>query len=266
MPLALEQPGDGAEGHLVVGQPQLAPHLVARPGRVEKGVDVHAAVDRAVLLRPADPGGQRLLGHRVADADDRVAPPRRPALGGHVQAVLHRPLRRPERQAVDRVDDGRHALVPGRRPADDPRLRAVRVDHLGLKPPHRPAQEAIGPRRSPAGPRRTSSGISSTFKPWRHARSNRSPSGPSAGPVISVTSSPYRWCRPSTVSRVFSWAPPMIRRVMMWTILMNEPGVPRSARRQAERVEVFLHARGVVLARRGHGDDLVEATIDEEDP
>ena len=28
------------------------------------------------------------------------------------------------------------------------------------------------------------------------ARSNRSPSGPSAGPVIRVTSSPWRWCKP----------------------------------------------------------------------
>ena len=50
---------------------------------------------------------------------------------------------------------------------------------------------AIGARRSVEGRiARISSGISSTFK-WRClARSKRSPSGPSAGPVIRVTSSP----------------------------------------------------------------------------
>src|SRR6188508_236759 len=46
------------------------------------------------------------------------------------------------------------------------------------------------------------------------------PSGPSDGPVMSVTSCP-RSCWPSQESSVFSCAPPMIRRVIMWTIRID---------------------------------------------
>ena len=140
------------------------------PRRIEKRVGVHAAVDGQELLGPADAGGERLLGHRVADADDRVAPPGRPALEGDVEPVLERRLERAERHAVDRVDDRRHLLVPGGRPAEDARLRAVRVHDLGLEPAERRAQLAVRPagRRSAgsAGP----------------ARASPRPSGPAARP------------------------------------------------------------------------------------
>ena len=79
MPLELEEPGHGAEGDIVVGQPELAADLGAGPRRVQERVDVHAAVDGQILLGPADAGGQGLLGHRVADADDRVAAPAPPS-------------------------------------------------------------------------------------------------------------------------------------------------------------------------------------------
>ena len=39
-----------------------------------------------------------------------------------------------EGQSVDGVDHGRHPFMPGRGPADDARLRAVRVHDLGLEP------------------------------------------------------------------------------------------------------------------------------------
>ena len=104
-------------------------------GGFEKRVGVHAAVNGQELLGPSDAGGERLLGHRVADADDRVTPPGRPPLERDIEAVLERRLERSERHAVDRVDDRRHLLVPGGGAAEDARLRAVRVHDLGLEPP-----------------------------------------------------------------------------------------------------------------------------------
>ena len=154
-------------------------------GRLEERVGVHAAVDGEELLGPADAGGQRLRGHRVANADDRVTPPGRPALERDVEPVLERRLERPERHAVDRVHDRRHALVPGRGPAEDARLRAVRVHDLGLRAGGMPLAAAgrpsSRPRAGSAGPARASPRPSG---PAAAARSKRSPSGPSAGPVI----------------------------------------------------------------------------------
>ena len=54
------------------------------------------------------------------------------------------------------------------------------------------------------------------------ARSSKLPSGPSGGPVTSSTSSPNWRIKSSQQSTVFSCAPPMMSRVMMWTIRMGE--------------------------------------------
>ena len=49
---------------------------------------------------------------------------------------------------------------------------------------------------------------------WFLVCSNNSPSGPKAGPVMSVTSWP-RWANSLQVMRVFSCAPPSINLVIM---------------------------------------------------
>ncbi len=144
MPLPLEQSGDGGESDLVVFQPEFAPDLTARAGRVEEGVDVHPAVDGGILLGAADPGEEGLLGHRVANADDSVASSARPLFECDIKPVFERRLARPEREAVDRVDHGGNMLVPGGGPADDPRLRRVGVDDFGLEASDRSAQFAVG--------------------------------------------------------------------------------------------------------------------------
>ncbi len=79
VPLALEEAGDGRKRHLAIGQPELAADLVARASRVQEGVHVHAAVDGRILLGTSHARRQRLLGHGIADADDRMTPPRCPA-------------------------------------------------------------------------------------------------------------------------------------------------------------------------------------------
>ena len=43
---------------------------VSRHGRVQERRGFHSAINRDVLLGPADAGGQRLLAHRIGDADD----------------------------------------------------------------------------------------------------------------------------------------------------------------------------------------------------
>ena len=76
---------------------------------------------------------QRLLAHRVGDADDLRRQRRGLPLEQLVDGVHHARRRRGERQAVDRVDDRRH-LRPVRRPAaDDAGLAGVRVDDVGLE-------------------------------------------------------------------------------------------------------------------------------------
>ena len=76
-------------------KPELAADLRARARRVQKRVGVHAAVDRRELIGPADSGGQGLLGHGVANADDRVAAPGRPPLQRDVEPVPQRRLEGP---------------------------------------------------------------------------------------------------------------------------------------------------------------------------
>ncbi len=49
-----------------------------------------------------------------------------------------------ERHSMDRVHDRRHLLVPGGGPAEDARLRAVRVHDLGLEPSKGRPQPAVG--------------------------------------------------------------------------------------------------------------------------
>ena len=89
VPFPLEEAGDGAEGNLIISQTKLAADLVARSGGVEERIDVHPAVDGRILLGATHALGQRLLGHRVADADDRVATLRRPTLQGDIEPVPH---------------------------------------------------------------------------------------------------------------------------------------------------------------------------------
>lgn len=57
VPLELKQSRDRGKGDLVVGEPQLAPHVQASSGRIEKCIGVHAAVNREKLFRTADAGG-----------------------------------------------------------------------------------------------------------------------------------------------------------------------------------------------------------------
>jgi len=144
VPLPLEQSGDRGEGDLVGVEAQFPPDFIPRPGRVEERVDVHPAVDGGILLGAADPGEEGLLGHRVADADDGVAPSARPLFQGNIKPVLERRLARAEREAVDRVDHGRNALVPRGASADDPRLRRVGVDHLGPEATERFSELPVG--------------------------------------------------------------------------------------------------------------------------
>ena len=167
VPLPLKEAGHRGEGDLVGLQAQLAADLVPRPGRIQEGVDVHPAIDRRILLRPTDPGGERLLGHGVADADDRMAPPRRPPLQGDVHPVLEGRFARTKGQAVDRVDHGGDPLVPPRGAADDSRLRRVRMDHLGLEPTDRPPECSISRQVGPGPDRADQLGHHLDFQPPR---------------------------------------------------------------------------------------------------
>ena len=133
VPLELEEPGHRRERDLVTRQPELPPNVFPRPSGIQEGLRVHAAVNGRELLRMADTGRPCLLGHGVADADDGVAPPGGPLLQGDVEPVPERTLERPERHAVDRVHHDRHLLVPGRRAAEDSRLRAVSMHDMGLE-------------------------------------------------------------------------------------------------------------------------------------
>ena len=134
MPLELEQARDRGEGDFVVRQPELATDFLARSSWLQERVGVHATVNRLELVGPSHTGRQGLRGHRVADADNGVTPPGRPPFQSDVQAVLQWRLERSKRHPVDRVDDRRHLLVPGRGSAEDARLGAVGMNDLRLKP------------------------------------------------------------------------------------------------------------------------------------
>ncbi len=86
--LALEEPGDGGERDLVILQAQLLTNFRARSRRVQERIDIHAAVNRGELLRTTHPRGQSLFGHGVADAHDRMTPPRGPFFQGDIKSVL----------------------------------------------------------------------------------------------------------------------------------------------------------------------------------
>src|SRR5688572_22807439 len=83
------------------------------------------------------------------------------------------------------------------------------------------------------------------------------PSGPIGGPVISVTSCP-RSCWPSQESSVFSCAPPMISRVITWTIRMRDGGKVKRRRRKVNerakggravtRSQLLIAGIGLVIA------------------
>ncbi len=221
VPLELEQPRHGGERHLVVGQAELATDLVARAGRVQEGVGVHAAIHREILLGPPDPGRQRLRGHGVAHADDRVAPSRRPPLERDVQPVpasASRTARMAGRGSCARLPAPARPTPPHGRGCPPWSCACARrrasVDGTRRGACDKPSSPSRG---GSAGPARASTRPSA---PAPRPASNRSPSGPSAGPVMSVTSSRWSWCSPSTVSRVFSCAPPRMSRVMTWTIRM----------------------------------------------
>ena len=132
VPFELKQSRDRGKGDLVVREPQLAPHVGARTRRIEKRLGIHTTINREKLLRPADAGGECLLGHRVAYADDRVTSPGRPPLERDVEAVFERRFEFSKGHSVDRVHDRRHFLVPRGRPAEDPCLGAMSVHNLGL--------------------------------------------------------------------------------------------------------------------------------------
>ena len=118
----------------------------------------------------ADTRGPGLIGHGIADADNRVAPPGRPALECDVNSVAERTLERPERHPVDRVHDHRHMLVPGRCPTQDSRLGTVGVDDVGLEPSERLPQLPVGFQVGP--------GTDGTNQFWHHLDRKPSLSGP----------------------------------------------------------------------------------------
>ena len=82
------------------------------------------------------------------------------------------------------------------------------------------------------------------------ARSNRLPSGPSGGPVISNTSSPCRRIRSSQQSKVFSCAPPRIIRVMMWAIRMDLHQFRRAACLETDPSYVIPSRRMITVDAR----------------
>ena len=98
-------------------------------------VDLHPGVHGAKLLCPPDPPSTKLLGHRVRNAQNQMAPTGRVSLGPLVHLVRNpnlltadkRAFNRHKRRTMDRVDDphpGRSPTrgFPRRRSPHDPRL------------------------------------------------------------------------------------------------------------------------------------------------
>src|SRR6185436_101732 len=73
------------------------------------------------------------------------------------------------------------------------------------------------------------------------------PSGPIVGPETRWGSTPCFSRRPKTVATVFSWAPPMTRRVIIWVTRIAE-GSARTGlqfrKPRADEVGLFHVARG----------------------
>ena len=137
-------------------QPRRQPNRVHGGPRRERWVqeasDVPAAVDRGRLLGTADASRQRLFGHGVADADDRVALPRHAAFQRDVEPIFPARFRRAEREPVDRMDDCGYALMPGRGSSENTGLRAMRMHHLRFQTSEGLAEQAVGANRSLAEP------------------------------------------------------------------------------------------------------------------
>ena len=189
VPLELKEPCHRGEGDLAFGQPEFSADLSARTGRIEERIGIHPAVDSLELLGPAHARRQRLLRHRVAHAYNCMTPPRCPPLERDIEAVLDRALKRTKRQPVDRVHDDRDLLVPGGRATENARLRAMGVHDLGLEPPQRCPQPPVRHeiRDRPHRPYQLGKNLDLEVQVLRPVE--QVPLGPSAGPVINVTSS-----------------------------------------------------------------------------
>jgi hypothetical protein len=130
--VALAEPADRPDDRAVRRQPELPPRLV--PGRpaLEAG-EVDPAVHDHDLAGRGDAAPFRLDGVGAGDRDQPVGDPRRQPFGpeqrrpdaGRERLVV-------EREAVDRVDDQRHADDARGEAAEQPGLRAVGVDDVVL--------------------------------------------------------------------------------------------------------------------------------------
>ncbi len=123
--------------------------------------------------------------------------------------------------------------VPARRAAIRPRMPALDecVCTTSYRPRRMKRESFISATRSvPGAIGRTSSSMRCSFTPSERATSWRLPSGPLSIPASSVTSKPGVRDWPTAVSSVFSWAPPTMRRVMMWRMrrsLIGQSGTVR---------------------------------------
>ena len=96
-----------------------------------------------------DPGVHQQVGHRVGDADQRMATPRGVRFAPAKQVSGRRVLIRMEGRPVDRVHDGGNPQGVRGQPAQDAALGAVRVNHVRPKV----AEDAAdGPIRLPIAP------------------------------------------------------------------------------------------------------------------
>lgn len=88
----VKQASDLADDDVVGLQAEFLSHDVSWSRRRQKRFDFHAAVDRHEFLARCDAGGDVLVGHGVAHADEFVAATSGPFLGEPVQLVSDRVL------------------------------------------------------------------------------------------------------------------------------------------------------------------------------
>jgi hypothetical protein len=220
-----EEPGDFADDEMLGAETEALAEV--RVGRAfEERGEVEAAEDAGVLVGVADAGGEVLLGHGIRDRDEMGG-----GAGGDVRrggrrrwrGRFGRGRRRGRGWCGRRWGRGRG----GRRGVRGNRLyrygcgrcRASGAQEVGEGAPGLEVEPRVdganegGTRVNGIG--RARAGFEGTFG-----------AGGGAGDQFDIEMVPVR--RPRTVARVFSWAPPTMRRVMMWMTRIRRAGGPRT--------------------------------------
>src|ERR1017187_4642441 len=143
MSFELEKAGDHANDEIVGREAETgAPDRVVLS--VEKRLEGESAEDAGVLAGLAEAGGEVLAGHGLRHADVMSGERGGEALGAEKNLVGQGALKRPERGAVNGMDDDRNAGAMGGPAPQNSRLAAVGVDDVRPGGAKNPSQSKQG--------------------------------------------------------------------------------------------------------------------------